>query len=61
LLEQPDIEATRIVWEHELEGTAIELMNAAEGETAKAQRSARSATKWPNARARRPELYAPEQ
>jgi putative DNA primase/helicase len=38
LLEQPDIEATRIVWEHELEGTAIELMNAAEGETAKASK-----------------------
>jgi hypothetical protein len=38
LLEQPNIEATRIVWEHELEGTAIELMNAAEGETAKASK-----------------------
>ena len=33
LLERPDIEATRIVWELPLEGTAIELMNAAEGET----------------------------
>ena len=31
----PDIEATRIVWELPLEGTAIELMNAAEGETVK--------------------------
>jgi hypothetical protein len=35
LHEQPDIEATRIVWEHALEGTARELLNAAEGETAK--------------------------
>jgi putative DNA primase/helicase len=35
LLERPDIEATRIVWELPLEGTAIELMNAAEGETVK--------------------------
>ena len=35
LLERPDIEATRIVWEMPLDGTAIELMNAAEGETAK--------------------------
>jgi putative DNA primase/helicase len=35
LLERPDVEATRIVWELPLEGTAIELMNAAEGETAK--------------------------
>jgi hypothetical protein len=34
LLEQPDIEATRIVWESELEGSARELLNAAEGETA---------------------------
>jgi putative DNA primase/helicase len=31
LLEQPDIEATRIVWEHALEGTARELLNDAEG------------------------------
>jgi len=35
LLERPDIEATRIVWELPIEGTALELMNAAEGETAK--------------------------
>jgi putative DNA primase/helicase len=35
LLEQPDIEATRIVWELPLQGTARELLNAAEGETAK--------------------------
>jgi putative DNA primase/helicase len=35
LLERPDVEATRIVWELPLEGTAIELMNAAEGETVK--------------------------
>ncbi len=35
LLERPDIEATRIVWEFPLEGTALELMNTAEGETAK--------------------------
>jgi len=31
LLEQPDIEATRIVWEHELKGTAIELMKRGRG------------------------------
>ena len=31
LHEHPDIEATRIVWEHALEGTARELLNAAEG------------------------------
>jgi putative DNA primase/helicase len=31
LLERPDIEATAIVWEHALEGTPLELMNAAEG------------------------------
>jgi putative DNA primase/helicase len=31
LHENPAIEATRIVWEHELEGTARELLNAAEG------------------------------
>ena len=31
LHEQPDIEATRIVWEHPLEGTARELLNDAEG------------------------------
>jgi putative DNA primase/helicase len=31
LLEQPDIEATRIVWELPLEGTARELLNEAEG------------------------------
>jgi putative DNA primase/helicase len=31
LLEQPDIEATRIVWEQALEGTARELLNEAEG------------------------------
>jgi hypothetical protein len=35
LHESPDIEATRIVWEHALDGTALELLNAAEGETAK--------------------------
>jgi putative DNA primase/helicase len=32
LHEQPDIEATRIVWEHALEGTARELLAEAEGE-----------------------------
>jgi putative DNA primase/helicase len=32
LLEWPDIEATRIVWELPLEGTARELLNAAEGD-----------------------------
>jgi putative DNA primase/helicase len=32
LLEQPDIEATRIVWEFPLEGSALELLNAAEGD-----------------------------
>jgi putative DNA primase/helicase len=31
LHEQPDIEATRIVWEHPLEGTARELLAEAEG------------------------------
>jgi hypothetical protein len=31
LLEQPDIEATRIVWELPLEGSARELLNDAEG------------------------------
>jgi putative DNA primase/helicase len=31
LHEQPDIEATRIVWEYPLEGSALELLNAAEG------------------------------
>jgi hypothetical protein len=31
LYERPDIEATRIVWEHAIEGTAAEIMNAAEG------------------------------
>ena len=31
LLEQPDIEATRIVWESPLEGTARELLSEAEG------------------------------
>jgi hypothetical protein len=31
LYEQPSIEATRIVWELPLEGTARELLNAAEG------------------------------
>jgi hypothetical protein len=31
LLERPDIDATRIVWEQPLEGTARELLNAAEG------------------------------
>jgi putative DNA primase/helicase len=31
LLERPDIEATRIVWERAIEGTARELLNAAEG------------------------------
>jgi putative DNA primase/helicase len=35
LLERPDIEATRVVWELPLDGTALELMNAAEGETVK--------------------------
>jgi hypothetical protein len=30
--EQPDIEATRIVWEHPLEGTARELLAEAEGD-----------------------------
>ncbi len=35
LLERPDVEATRIVWELPLDGTALELMNAAEGETVK--------------------------
>jgi putative DNA primase/helicase len=35
LHENPAIEATRIVWELPLEGTALELMNAAEGETSK--------------------------
>ena len=34
LLENPAIEATRIVWENALEGTARELLNAAEVETA---------------------------
>ena len=33
LHEQPDIEATRIVWEYPLEGSALELLNSAEGET----------------------------
>ena len=32
LIEQPDIEATRIVWEYPLEGTARELLAKAEGE-----------------------------
>jgi putative DNA primase/helicase len=32
LHEQPDIEATRIVWEHALEGTARELLAEAEGD-----------------------------
>jgi putative DNA primase/helicase len=32
LFEHPDIEATRIVWESPIEGTALELMNTAEGE-----------------------------
>lgn len=32
LYEQPDVEATRIVWEYPLEGTARELLAAAEGE-----------------------------
>jgi putative DNA primase/helicase len=32
LHEQPDIEATRIVWEYELEGTARELLAEAEGD-----------------------------
>ena len=32
LHENPDIEATRIVWEHELEGTARELLADAEGD-----------------------------
>lgn len=32
LHEHPDIEATRIVWEYELEGTARELLAKAEGE-----------------------------
>jgi putative DNA primase/helicase len=32
LYEQPDIEATRIVWELPLEGTAFELLSAAEGD-----------------------------
>jgi putative DNA primase/helicase len=32
LLERPDIEATRIVWEHPLEGTARELLAEAEGQ-----------------------------
>ena len=31
LLERPDIEATRIVWESPLEGTARELLSEAEG------------------------------
>jgi hypothetical protein len=35
LLERPDVEATRIVWELPLEGTALDLMNAAEGEASK--------------------------
>jgi putative DNA primase/helicase len=33
LCECPDIEATRIVWELPLEGSALELLNDAEGET----------------------------
>jgi len=33
LRECPDIEATRIVWELPLEGSALELLNDAEGET----------------------------
>jgi len=32
LIENPAIEATRIVWESELEGTAKELLNSAEGD-----------------------------
>lgn len=32
LQEYPDIEATRIVWELPLQGTALELLNAAEGD-----------------------------
>jgi putative DNA primase/helicase len=32
LHEQPDIEATRIVWESPLEGSALELLNSAEGD-----------------------------
>jgi hypothetical protein len=32
LLERPDIEATAIVWESAIEGTPLDLMNAAEGE-----------------------------
>jgi putative DNA primase/helicase len=32
LQENPDIEATRIVWELPLEGTALELLNSAEGD-----------------------------
>jgi putative DNA primase/helicase len=32
LHEQPDVEATRIVWELPLEGTARDLLNSAEGE-----------------------------
>jgi putative DNA primase/helicase len=35
LHESPDIEATRIVWESPLEGSALELLNEAEGETGK--------------------------
>jgi putative DNA primase/helicase len=35
LQENPDIEATRIVWELPLEGTALELLNAAEGDSEK--------------------------
>jgi putative DNA primase/helicase len=35
LIERPDIEATRIVWESPLEGSALELLNDAEGETGK--------------------------
>jgi putative DNA primase/helicase len=32
LREQPDVEATRIVWELPLEGTARDLLNSADGE-----------------------------
>jgi putative DNA primase/helicase len=32
LIERPDIEATRIVWEYELVGTARELLAQAEGD-----------------------------
>jgi putative DNA primase/helicase len=35
LHENPAIEATRIVWESPLEGSALELLNEAEGETSK--------------------------